>query len=465
MKAPIFQPTTTYQSLSRDTLFIDDMIAIINKGFQGGDMACPDTQLAKGFAISVALEFAFNQGVSFQGKMAPTWSSLRDKLFASCVKMVEAAGSNGDATADKQNEEMAKRLLNQLQQEKSEVGSTWSFILQADPELRSVVEGTIRRNTWSADIEAQEIYREILHQTHRLKLNDNGVQDKAIVETIFRHVYNACCEVISDRILDFALAVVEISGGGGGWPTQLAEIFQDGPKQAETLSMARAKFAIHAIIAFISSLPTTLQDEACVASLQSMMQEIKRYPTLTMRFACCDSISCENSSADISIPMIAKVVLSGAFKPWEFHSVAAAIHQLEEALGVQRDPALGVDKVVDKVVVKHESATPGPANVEVGKSQKNGNLGEQAHPRWMTFTDVMSLPHVAHIDNGGELHMFALQLEEMLFATCMNSQVETHKRLQVDVVTKKTLKLEAPEPMDKFFFAGKVSFGKKPKER
>ena len=291
MKAPIFQPTTTYQSLSRDTLFIDDMIAIINKGFQGGDMACPDTQLAKGYAISVALEFAFNQGVSFQGKMAPTWSSLRDKLFASCVKMVETAGSNGDATADKQNEEMAKRLLDQLQQEKSEVGSTWSFILQADPKLRSVVVGTIRRNTWSADIEAQEIYREILHQTHRLKLNDNGVQDKAIVETIFRHVYNACCEVISDRVLDFALAVVDLSGGGGGWPTQLAEIFQDGPKQAETLSMARAKFAIHAIIAFISSLPTTLQDEACVGSLLSMMQEIKRDPALKMRFACCDSIS------------------------------------------------------------------------------------------------------------------------------------------------------------------------------
>ena len=103
--------------------------------------------------------------------------------------------------------------------------------------------------------------------------------------------------------------------------------------------------------------------------------------------------------------------------------------------------------------------------MEVGKSQKNGNLGQQAHPRWITFIDVMSLPHVAHIDNCGELHMFALQLEEMLFATCMNSQVETHKRLQVDVVTKKTLKLEAPEPMDKFFFAGKVSFGKKPKER
>ena len=338
---------------------------------------------------------------------------------AICImrEMVETAGSNGDATADKQNEEMAKRLLDQLQQEKSEVGSTWSFILQADPELRSVVVGTIRRNTWSADIEAQEIYREILHQTHRLKLNDNGVQDKAIVETIFRHVYNAFCEVISDRVLDFALAVVELSGGGGGWPTQLAEIFQDGPQQAETLSMARAKFAIHAIIVFISLLPTTLQDEACVASLLSMMQEIKRDPALTMRFACCDSISCENSSADILIPMIAKVVLGGAFKPWEFHSVSAATHQLEEASGVQRDPALGVDKVVDKVVVKHESATPGPANVEVGKSQKNDNLGEQAHPRWMTFTDVMSLPHVAHIDNGGELHMFALQLEEMLFAT------------------------------------------------
>ena len=163
--------------------------------------------------------------------------------------------------------------------------------------------------------------------------------------------------------------------------------------------------------------------------------------------------------------MIAKVVLGGAFKPWEFHSVSAAIHQLEEALGVQRDPALGVDKVVDKVVVKHESATPGPANVEVGKSQKNGNLTEQAHPCWMTFTDAMSLPHVAHINNGGEMHMFALQLEELLFATCMNPQVETHKRSQVDVVTKKTLKLQAPEEMDKLFFAGKVSVGNKKKER
>ena len=49
--------------------------------------------------------------------------------------------------------------------------------------------------------------------------------------------------------------------------------------------------------------------------------------------------------------------------------------------------------------------------------------------------------------------MFALQLEELLFATCMNSQVETHKRLQVDVITKKTLKLQAPKVMAKFFFA------------
>ena len=116
--------------------------------------------------------------------------------------------------------------------------------------------------------------------------------------------------MISDRVLDFALAVAEFAAGCGGWPTKLAEIFQDGPQQAETLSMARAKFAIHAIIAFISSLPTTLQDEACVGSLLSMMQEIKKYPALTMRFACCDSISCENSSADILIPTFAKVVFS-----------------------------------------------------------------------------------------------------------------------------------------------------------
>ena len=114
-------------------------------------------------------------------------------------------------------------------------------------------------------------------------------------------------------------------------------------------------------------------------------------------------------------------------------------------------------EVVD-LVVKHECATPAPANGEATESQKNN---DSAHHRWVTLTDVISLPDVVHIDTGGALHMFALRLENLLLGRCMAQQANVHMRLHIYVICKKTRKLQAPGQDDKLFFAGKFSFGKK----
>ena len=82
------------------------------------------------------------------------------------------------------------------------------------------------------------------------------------------------------------------------------------------------------------------------------------------------------------------------------------------------------------------------------------------------MTDMPFIDDKPFFTNITELHSLALQIEEILFDKFWGflTQHDTHKRLTVDVLQKKSqVTLNDAASHDKLVFAGTVSFGEKPK--
>lgn len=449
MPPPDYQEITERIGVTRDTLFLDDMLAVINSATSTGKCNDCTALIAKQFAVSVGLEFAYNVGASIKGKLTPSWSVCRPKFLAVTVAMVASATEDSDE-ANSAPDAIGERLLNQLSSDDSSGIPDWKLVLTMDPSLVETVKDLVQGSD-SEPLGSYKIYKEIM-----VAMYATLGAEKHTAASLIQTIYLACRNRISDDAMDFASSVVEDVAMGGGFASELVDIFGE-QKYANMVSTARFRCFAHTMLAYLASSDDHSPD---VASLLEVMTKIVADPHLLNRFACCDAVSCgAERERDVFTHTLTNVVQDGQWSSAD--RITSMLTTVEIALGLDDDGP-------QPLVPPHASKAPPVVKQEQSADSKKSDAESaklSVDHRWMSLLEVMSLDSCPPADNIGDVHTFALQLENFIFLHCIGefATSDVLGRLGLDLIGKKNIRLRLPRLDVKIYFMGTVTYGKKPK--
>ena len=126
--------TVSLSDVERETVFMDDLMLVINDVFNSGVVLDRGTILAKATAVSLGLEFVFAGKVTVKGKCLMRWSVLRPKLHGLCIDLLAELQQHFEANTGEAAQDPASigsTLFQVLEQDDTldgdDAGKTWFF--------------------------------------------------------------------------------------------------------------------------------------------------------------------------------------------------------------------------------------------------------------------------------------------------------------------------------------------------
>ena len=80
--------TVSLSDVERETVFMDDLMLVMNNVFNSGVVLDRGTIIAKATVVSLGLEFVFAGKVTVKGTCLNKWSVLRPKLHGLCIDLL-----------------------------------------------------------------------------------------------------------------------------------------------------------------------------------------------------------------------------------------------------------------------------------------------------------------------------------------------------------------------------------------
>ena len=437
--------TVSLSDVERETVFMDDLMLVINDVFNSGVVLDRGTILAKATAVSLGLEFVFAGKVTVKGKCLMRWSVLRPKLHGLCIDLLAELQKHfetntGEAAQDPAS--IGSTLLQVLEQDDKldgdDAGKSWMFQLDAGPTLNDTVIKVLGKNNFSVPVQNQTSYHSFVAYLHASK----GNQKPSSAYNVLQCLADACSSCIPASVVDFAAAAVEASlAQGGTVPDGLDKFFQSS-QQAQLVAMSRTAFSVHATAGFVETLPQDVLLSPSIVALKTFMGVLATEPVLLAQFACCEALATSSDEdSDNFRKAVADLLQPGCV--YTNVGVRSIIEQLQPGHPIEEDRATATSVKLEVATPAARPATPEPS-----------------HQKQMTFSEILSvgmdnmpmLGDSPFFKNISELHTLALQIEELLF-TKFRYHAGVHSRLSVDVLSNKSqVTLNNVEVGDKLVF-------------